>query len=671
MSTEEKRDFNLAAKIILGLTILSLAIGTITSFQEVSLYSKMGFGGSQTHRLMEAIMNLLMIGAAVMVFSKKRIGLIAFIALGLLRVFVTIPRGTDVSSAYYLGGNTMLFLRDVAPLAIALCFRKNGISGWKAFFASDDYVQEHYKENLPEDVVKDSPAVNKMILDNEVVKDVSEESQINQEQLASNNDNMSVPGIPQTKESGKKPFLLKWWHFVVGAGALLILFFLIIAIKPYPEYIEKFSEKWNYIFKKPNNSVVERLIEKADTYHVDLGLLLAGEKNTDVTYRACYGAYRDLDKILSSSPVPDVFVIKDTLRDISLINDNATYFLSWIDEGKVSNSYGRIEGSWLKERHERLDSLIPNNVKLITEPFDLKAGAKALREIYDITATIPVTDMDLFDDICGYYEDFNKDTQVEELYELNYKYNKNNVEFLTSSANFYYGHEKKDKAKEAAQRILSIDRKNSSGLTIMAEMYADDEKWDLAAESAKKAIDYDGEDPSPYFIYAEALFKKGEKTDARRQYNTASKKTEWVNSNARRLRDKYKEAGGCSFTIRSIDFAFKTFDGKIITNYGEKLYSSKSQFISPRISVKFDRGYENDEVQCKLYCRGQLNTGEDSAGGYTYVDNIHYYGLEGTEAKVELQSWGSSYSGNWPPGNYRFEVYFKDELIGSESFHLY
>ena len=99
MDTTEKRDFNLAAKIILGLSILSLAIGTFTSFQELSLYSKMGFGGSQTHRLMEAIMNLLMIWAAVMIFAKKRIGLIAFIALGVIRMFVTIPSGTDVSMA--------------------------------------------------------------------------------------------------------------------------------------------------------------------------------------------------------------------------------------------------------------------------------------------------------------------------------------------------------------------------------------------------------------------------------------------------------------------------------------------------------------------------------------------------------------------------------------------
>lgn len=72
-----KRDFNLAAKIILGLSILSLIMGTITSFQNYSIYSSFGMGGNQNHYLIEAVFDMLMIWAAIMVFAKKRVGLIA------------------------------------------------------------------------------------------------------------------------------------------------------------------------------------------------------------------------------------------------------------------------------------------------------------------------------------------------------------------------------------------------------------------------------------------------------------------------------------------------------------------------------------------------------------------------------------------------------------------
>lgn len=671
-----KRDFNLAAKVLLGLSIFSLIMGTITSFQNYRISSSLGMGEIYNHYLIEVVFNILMIWAAIMMFAKKKIGLIAFLLLGVLRMFATIPFGTNISTAYYLGRKSVLFFLDVGLLAIALCFRKNGISGWRAFLATDEWIETNFTDKLVALEKQYRPSLDESESSTVLVSEIAENPTDNSDNFEVIVPEAASPIVKETASSApimekRKSSKFKLWYAIVCVVAIIAISFLYILVKPYPDYIITFSEKWNYTLKRPNNSVVERLIKQADTYYCYGGILIAGEKNTDVKYEVGYDAYRDIDDIYSQNPIPSIYVIKDTLLEKSNIDETSTYFLHWTDNDRIGSHYGRVNGSVLKERFERLDSLFPSNVKLLAEVFDLKESAKVRRDIYNIAASIPLTDMELFDDIYDYYDDFDKETQITELYDLNYKYNKNNIAFLKSASSYYYNHNNKDKAKEATNRILSIDGKNPAGLTLTSEFYADEGKWEKASEYAKKAIDYDGSSPCPYFVYAESLYKLGDKSAARRQFNIASKKTKWYDREAIRLEKKYREAGGCSFTIKTFDFGFKSYDGKIITNFGEKLYSSKSQYICPRISVKFDRAYENDEIQCKLYCRGELCTGEDSSNGYTYIDTIHYYGMEGMEAEIELLGWGSSYSGTWPSGNYRFEVYFNNELIGSETFHIY
>lgn len=272
MSTEEKRDFNLAAKIILGLTILSLAIGTITSFQEVSLYSKMGFGGSQTHRLVEAIMNILMIGAAIMIFVKKRIGLIAFITLGVIRMFATIPSGTDVSTAYYLGGKTVLFLRDVGIFALALCFRKNGISGWKAFFADDEYIDTHFVEKAVDPSNTSSSYIQNC--DSPTQEIEHQTVDVNEcDNCISDKAKEVVNTVPETPEVAKldidegqpplkqrKPLNLRVLIPLV-LGAVFVLLFALILFKSYPKNFDSFGDKFKYFFGLSNNGLSQKMFD--------------------------------------------------------------------------------------------------------------------------------------------------------------------------------------------------------------------------------------------------------------------------------------------------------------------------------------------------------------------------------------------------------------------------
>ena len=187
--------------------------------------------------------------------------------------------------------------------------------------------------------------------------------------------------------------------------------------------------------------------------------------------------------------------------------------------------------------------------------------------------------------------------------------------------------------------------------------HRDAKKW------SKKAIDYGCENAEPYYVYAQALFKQDEKEAARDYYNKAYN----IDENSP-LAEKYEECGGCPFDLISMEFAFTTYHGDFITNFGEKLYSSKSQYIKPRLNMDVKRDVEC-KIQCKLYSRGRLSTGDSSKGGYTYEQDLYLF--KTGKLGYPILSWGNSTPGHWPAGDYRFEVWYKGEMVGEESFRLY
>lgn len=145
METVDKRDFNIAAKVFLGLAMVSLIMGCVTNLINYSTYSKLGLGSSQSHLIIEAIFNVLLVVAAVLIFARKKYALVAFVVLAFIRMFATIPQGTDVSTSYYLGGKTVILLRDIGLFCLAMFFKKNGITGWQAFFADDEFIESHFQ----------------------------------------------------------------------------------------------------------------------------------------------------------------------------------------------------------------------------------------------------------------------------------------------------------------------------------------------------------------------------------------------------------------------------------------------------------------------------------------------------------------------------------------------
>ncbi len=155
MSAEGKRDYNLAAKVFLGLAILSFVLGCVSNLINYSTYYKLGLGSSQSHMVIEAIFDVLLVVAAVFVFKRNKYALIAFLALAIIRMFATIPQGTDVSTAYYLGGKSVVLLRDVGLFCLAMFFRNNGITGWQSFFADDSFIESHFQTAEEQTIVEE------------------------------------------------------------------------------------------------------------------------------------------------------------------------------------------------------------------------------------------------------------------------------------------------------------------------------------------------------------------------------------------------------------------------------------------------------------------------------------------------------------------------------------
>lgn len=144
-----ERNFNLAAKIILGLSMFMLVIDAILCFQQADLYSSLNAGINISHYIIKAFLNLIMAVVALWIFDGKLWALVTYIALGFVRVFATIPAGTETSIAYLIGQNSTYFIRDVGLFATALCFRKNHISGWRMFFTKDSSREATGQEQKP------------------------------------------------------------------------------------------------------------------------------------------------------------------------------------------------------------------------------------------------------------------------------------------------------------------------------------------------------------------------------------------------------------------------------------------------------------------------------------------------------------------------------------------
>lgn len=132
-----------------------------------------------------------------------------------------------------------------------------------------------------------------------------------------------------------------------------------------------------------------------------------------------------------------------------------------------------------------------------------------------------------------------------------------------------------------------------------------------------------------------------------------------------------KVADVCPIVITEIQMGNTKSGGQIISDYGKKIYSSKTQFLKARISYMTVDANVNDDIELKykLYTpSGKLSTGTSSPSGYSSSGEVE---ISSYDTSAEIFGWGYSQSGHWAAGTYKFEIYYADRCIGVKTFTIY
>lgn len=131
-SSNRTNSYNLAAKIFLAYFILEEIANIVRAASELKVSSYLGT--SIGFLIAEIIVDAILIIAAAFSFKPRKYALISIITLLAIKTFAIFPNGAIQGTGYAIGANLAYLIRDFAPFAIALCFKKDGVSGWRLFF---------------------------------------------------------------------------------------------------------------------------------------------------------------------------------------------------------------------------------------------------------------------------------------------------------------------------------------------------------------------------------------------------------------------------------------------------------------------------------------------------------------------------------------------------------
>lgn len=130
-------------------------------------------------------------------------------------------------------------------------------------------------------------------------------------------------------------------------------------------------------------------------------------------------------------------------------------------------------------------------------------------------------------------------------------------------------------------------------------------------------------------------------------------------------------AGRYPLIINRIEIGNTDYDGNIITDYGNTIYSSQTMYLKPRI---FGIGLASGDINLKVRIVNPENRISTSSGpssdfsvfSYTYS----YYVMKGDDSGT-LSGWGGSDRGHWKSGSYRIEIWYEDVCLKAKTFRIY
>lgn len=606
------RDFNLVAKFFLGLAMFAVAIAIFTSFQKIGLNSFVG--GNNSVLIIEIILDFLILIAAVLTFMKKRYGLIALTLLFVIRMFATVPSGGNIAYSYLLGGNMAIFIRDFGLFAIAMCFRKKGVSGWKSMLGSGqssrcevsscledeiDNVSSDRIENNSVDCIEQTLTFHQSDsnLDYENVIDINEnpshEDAGAEYDKASITDSTHISEVDATVDSqceNKKSFknwacpkklcydkinnrMLKIGIPVIVAIAAVAIMIYVIS-KEYPKNIDRFGDKFKYCMSLPNNKLAREYFANYQ--------------------KATEGGLEELRKEYITTAwdaKPNDEVILDSL--------GAAFFSIGFLENKNENHYYEI-----------------------AEEICLKLLEK----------------------------------------------NPSNNMALRNIARVYYNTKQYDKAYKIGEQLLMINPQNGFAIDLMCRRSAELEDWGALLKWGKKGYELGAEQTSFWaeltYFYSKGLYETGHFIDAMKYYSEAEEadSTLW-------LHDMFIKVGGIPCSISSVQIGNESNDGKTINKAGEIIYDDNTRYLSPVVKLKANRtGLFHFDI--KLFANGTLRTNNNSQNGYSYRCDIFLH-ESNEEYTKKLAGWGNDTPGHWKSGGYRIEIWWEGEKLYTYSFNIY
>lgn len=133
--------------------------------------------------------------------------------------------------------------------------------------------------------------------------------------------------------------------------------------------------------------------------------------------------------------------------------------------------------------------------------------------------------------------------------------------------------------------------------------------------------------------------------------------------------EKYSSSG--FMEISGVSFANVDKDEHIIDDYGSNLYASEVKYLKPKVFYRGLASVDKDiSIDLKIIKEdGTLLTGTGSPNGYTYS---HQYKVESGSGKyIELSGWGRNKGGSYNPGQYKFEVWYKGNILYEKGIRLY
>ena len=122
------------------------------------------------------------------------------------------------------------------------------------------------------------------------------------------------------------------------------------------------------------------------------------------------------------------------------------------------------------------------------------------------------------------------------------------------------------------------------------------------------------------------------------------------------------------FTITSVEVANTASGGSIINDFGSKIYSYQTKYLTPKLYIKVNTP-GTYTVYTKLFNpSGKLTSGSNSPTGYSFSNTETLYS---NTTWWRLSGWGSNTAGHWSSGQYRWEFWYNGEKIGEKSFTIY